>query len=178
MSISLLPMWVNVCNRRSVLRIALFLALAISVAPAAQAQDDSGGTDAGSCKLRDHIYTCDGAAFQAALAKASSISVQAHNSDGVARQQLEKLVTGKLGKQLAAAGAEPDLTFLMIPIEPSGVIDNEARDLGTLRIYSATPDGGRGHLLWAETYSGPQDTPWPLVVRGLIMQFQSHFHIK
>ena len=51
-------------------------------------------------------------------------------------------------------------------------------DVGTLRVYSANPDGTRAHLLWAEDFSGSEDMPWPTVVHGLILQFQSHFHIK
>jgi hypothetical protein len=134
--------------------------------------------DLGSCTLRDHIYTCDGAAFQKALANATTVNIKAHNSDGFARSELTKLITVKLRKTIAPQGSPADLVFLMIPIEPSGVTNNSNTALGTLRIYSSTAEGDPQHLLWAETYSGAQDVPWPMVAHGLITQFESHFHIR
>jgi hypothetical protein len=147
-------------------------------ATTAFAQGDDGVGDAGSCTLKNHVYTCNGAEFQAALQSAKTVAIEAHNADGVARNELTSFVTRKLGKTVTAEGSSADLIFLMIPIEPSGVISNADTDLGTLRIYSSTPDGARGRLLWAETLFGAQDLPWPMVVHGLISQFQSHFHIK
>ena len=146
----------------------------------AHAQDESSGGDLGSCTLRDHVYTCDGAAFQRALASANTASVKAHNADGVARAQLTDLVTKKLGKTLAPEGSQADLMFLMIPVGDEGEVNyNSGRvTLGTLRIYTVAPAGTSAHLLWAETFSGQPDMPWPAVVRGLILQFQSRFNIK
>ena len=67
----------------------------------------------------------------------------------------------------------------MIPIENSGIVNGAINsDLGTLRVYSSTPSGRPEHLLWAETYTGLADLPWPAVVRRLISQFQKHFQIK
>jgi len=97
----------------------------------------------------------------------------------VARDQLTSLLTKKMGKTVAAEGSQSDLIFLLIPIDPSGVVNGIGdADLGTLRVYSPAADGSRGHLLWAETFSGPQDMVWPAVVHGLILQFQARFHIK
>jgi hypothetical protein len=154
------------------------LALGLSQTPAC-AQSDVGGGDEGACTLKNHMYTCDGATFQKALASATTVKTETHNADGVARSQLNDLVTKKLGKTIATKGTPADLDFLLIPVDPEGV-NNSLGDvgLGTLRIYTVTADGARGHLLWAETYSGLQDMPWPAVVRGLILQFQSRFHIK
>jgi hypothetical protein len=152
---------------------AVALAASIILPCAAAAQSDDG-----SCALKDHIYRCDGAAFQTALAQATTVSVQAHNADGVARAQLRELVTKRLGKSVVEGGARADLVFLIIPIEASGIVDGSSEaDLGTLRIYTAAADGSAGHLLWAETYSGRQGTPWLAVVRGLIVQFRGRFHI-
>jgi hypothetical protein len=149
--------------------------LAVSVC----AQNESLGQDAGGCTLKEHIYTCDGAKFHEALLSAQTVAIQVHNSDGVARGQLTDLVTKKLNKTVAPPGTQADLVFLMIPIDPSGVMDGSvAASLGTLRVYSSTPEGKPGHLLWAETYTGMPDLPWPAVVRGLIRQFQTHFQIK
>jgi hypothetical protein len=146
---------------------------------AAHAQDESGGTDAGTCTLKEHVYTCDAAKFYKALLSAQTVAVQAHNADGVARVRLTDLVTKKLNKSIAQPGTQADLIFLLIPIEPSGIVNGgENSDLGTLRIYSSTPEGRPEHLLWAETYTGLPDLPWPAVVSRLITQFQSHFHIR
>ena len=138
-------------------------------------------SDAGAgvgCALKDHVYTCDRAAFQRALANAKTARIETHNVDGVARSQLTALIVKKLGKTIAAEGAPADLVFLMIPIAQDGVVYMSSGDLGTLRIYSTTADGAKAQLLWAETYTGDQDLPWPAVVHGLIAQFQERFHIK
>jgi hypothetical protein len=145
----------------------------------ARAQSDVGGGDAGGCTLKDHVYTCDGALLQRALASASTVAVETHNSDGVARSQLQNLITKKLGKTIAPAGSPADLDFLLIPTSEEGVINGSMdADLGTLRVYTSGADGTRGHLLWAENFSGIPNMPWPAVVRGLILQFQSRFKIK
>jgi hypothetical protein len=140
------------------------------------AQGDAGA--GGGCTLKDHVYTCDGAAFQRALANAKTARIETHNVDGVARSQLTTLITKKLGKTVAAEGGPADLVFLMIPMAQEGVVNMSVGDLGTLRIYSTTPDGAKAQLLWAETYSGDLDLPWPAVVSRLIGQFQARFHIK
>jgi hypothetical protein len=146
-----------------------------SLPPAARAQNEEEST---GCKLKNHIYTCDGAVFQKALAGARSVGIETHNVDGVAQQQL-KILIAKLGKSIAPDGSQPDLIFLIVPTAPGGVMTGpEQADLGTLRIYSATPDGARGHLLWAETVTSDENLPWPVVVRRLILQFESHFKIK
>jgi hypothetical protein len=153
-------------------------ALALSSSPA-RAQGDVGGGDDGTCVLKNHVYTCDGAAFQRALASATTVAIETHNADGVARSQLTNLVTRKLGKTVVPAGSSADLDFLMIPTPLEGVVGSITdADLGTLRIYTSGPNGGRGHLLWAETFNGTQDLPWPAVVHGLITQFQGRFKIK
>jgi hypothetical protein len=141
-------------------------------------QNESGGTDAGGCTLNDHIYTCNSALFGPVLARAQTVAVDVHNSDGVARSQLTALLSKKLGKTIAAQGGNADLIFLLIPTESGVVYGREDAPLGTLRVYSVTADGGRGHLLWAEAYSGAPDLPWPMVVRRLILQFEAHFKIK
>jgi hypothetical protein len=142
----------------------------------AVAQGDAGA--GGGCTLKDHVYTCDGAAFQRALANAKTASIETHNVDGVARGQLTTLITKKLGKTVAAEGGPADLVFLMIPTGQDGVVNMSSGDLGTLRIYSTTADGAKAQLLWAETYTGDLDLPWPTVVSRLIGQFQARFHIK
>jgi hypothetical protein len=162
----------------SLIAIATLL-LGLSPAPA-RGQSQTTTENLGTCTLKDHVYHCDGAAFQKALSAAGSVAIETHNADGVARDRLTTFVTGKLGKTVVAPGAPADLSFLMIPVDDQGVLNDSlgGASLGTLRIYTVTPDGTRGHLLWAETFTGDRDLPWPAVVRGLILQFQSRFHIK
>ncbi len=165
--------------RMFLLVVVAAFALGLSQTPG-RAQGDVGGGDAGACILKNHVYTCDGAAFQKALAAATAVRVETHNADGVARSQLSDLVTKKLGKTIAPPGTPADLDFLLIPIDDTGQVtySSGTADLGTLRVYTVTADGARGHLLWAETYSGQQDMPWPAVVHSVILQFQSRFHIR
>ena len=65
-----------------------------------------------------------------------------------------------------------DLTFLLIPMQSTGVhIGPGGEPLATLRIYASLPGTPRGTLLWAETYTGQPDRPWPATVHTLIEQF-------
>jgi hypothetical protein len=131
------------------------------------------------CQLQANVYHCDSAAFAKALATATSAAVEAQNVDAYSRDQLKRMLTGKYGKQVVEPAASPDLVFLIVPVGVDGInISPGEPTLGSLRVYSATPEGGRGHLVWAETYNGPQDLPWPAVVRALILQFQKHFPAK
>jgi hypothetical protein len=145
----------------------------------ARSQGGSEVTTTTSCTLKDHVYTCDKAAFQTALANAKTASVETHSVDKLAQAQLSDLITKKLGKQLAQDGSPADLIFLLIPVGVEGMSMSPGNvNVGTLRIYSSNPDGTRAHLLWAEDFFGQEDMPWPVVVHGLILQFQSHFKIK
>ena len=155
----------------------IFLLLALSGSTALA--QSSSTTESTSCVLKNHIYTCDKAAFQAALTNAKTAAVETHSVDKLAQAQLSDLITKKLGKTLAPDGSPTDLIFLLIPVGVEGMSMSPGDvNVGTLRIYSATPDGARAHLLWAEDFFGSEDMPWPTVVHGLILQFQSHFHIK
>lgn len=171
------PAWRLAGNSLSVVFAVLGLVLSQTSAPA---QIDVSTDNIGVCTLKNHVYTCDGAAFQKALAGAKLVAIETHNADGVARGQLTNLITRKLGKTVAPAGNPADMIFLLMPTGEQGVIYTSPGDLdlGTLRVYMAAADGTRGHLVWAETFSGKPDLPWPAVVRGLVMQFQSRFHIK
>jgi hypothetical protein len=142
----------------------------------AQTTDESLST---GCALKDHIYTCDKAVFQTALTNAKSIGIDTHSMDKLAQAQLTELIVKKLGKTLAETGSPADLVFLIVPVGTGGVtMGTSLTDVGSLRVYSANPDGTRAHLLWAEDCFGQSDMPWPTVVHTLILQFQSHFKIK
>jgi len=143
------------------------------------AQTNSETTESSSCILKNHIYTCDLATFQKDLASAKTVTIETHSVDKIAEAQLNTMLTKKLGKSLLPDGSPSDLIFLLIPVGVEGMSMSPGDvDLGTLRVYSATPQGARQHLLWAEDYSGSEDMPWPVVVHSLIAQFQARFHIK
>jgi hypothetical protein len=145
----------------------------------AQGQAVAGQPESESCSLKNHVYTCDSAAFKKKLDSAATFRIETQNTDGVAREQLQSLVTRKLGRTLAPQNSVPDLIFLLLPTGVDGVnISPGEVDLGTLRVYTASPDGTRAHLVWAEDFTGQQDLPWPFVVRALISRFQAHFGIK
>lgn len=164
--------------------VPLAIALIAAVGPhASLAQGGIGEGDAGACMLKNHIYTCDGAAFQKALAAATTVSLETHNADGIARNALQNLVTSKLHKTIVPFGSPADLVFLLEPIDQSGRVEeiSALRDLGTLRVYSTTPEGRPAHLLWAETYSSDptaQDVPWPMVARNTVAKFEKRFQLK
>jgi hypothetical protein len=165
--------------RFSFAMLVLAFLVSVGVGTPAGAQGDATPASSGGCTLKNHVYHCDGAAFQKALADATTVRIETHDVDGPAQGALKSLLTRKLGKKVVTEeGAPADLVFLLIPVEGSGVVNMSTGDLGTLRIYTVAADGGWGHLLWAETYSGQQDMEWPAVVHGLIAQFQSDFHIK
>jgi hypothetical protein len=146
----------------------------------ARAQNDASAGQAGGCTLKNHVYHCDGGVFQKALTDAATVRIETDNVDGPAQGALKSLVTKKLGKKAVVEdGAPADLVFVLIPTTAEGVVNSPGdTDLGTLRVYTVAADGGWGRLLWAESYSGQQDMPWPAVVHGLIAQFQGDFHIK
>lgn len=156
------------------------LLLTVSVFHAALAQ--SGGTagDPSACTLSNHVYTCNSATLLKALSSANSIGLQTHNSDGIARSALADLVQKKLHKAIASDGQPADLVFLLMPADDAGQVENNStvQDLGSLRIYSTTSSGAPAHLLWAETYSGEHDLPWPIVARSVVRRFEKRFQIK
>jgi hypothetical protein len=143
-------------------------------------QAGPGASEAGGCTLKNHVYRCDGEVFAKALLAAQTVRIETDNVDGPAQGALKSLLTKKLDKKVVQEeGAAADLVFVMIQTPAEGVVNSPGNaDLGTLRVYTVAADGGWGHLVWAETYSGQQDLPWPAVVHGLILQFQKDFQIK
>ncbi len=149
----------------------------------ASAQDPNSIGDLGACTLKNHIYTCDAASFQKTLTSATTVSFETHNSDGIARNTLKDLVENKLHKTVVPYGSPADLVFLLMPIDQGGQVEemSSLRDVGTLRVYSTTPEGRAAHLLWAETYSADptgHDLPWPIIAHGVVTKFDKRFQIK
>jgi hypothetical protein len=153
------------------------LLLSMIVSPIlGSAQPRTSSEDLGSCTLKNFVYHCDNAAFAKALDAAKNVTIEAQNVDSYARARLKDMLSKKYGKQMVETAGAPDLIFLIVPVGVDGInISPGEPVLGSLRVYSAKADGSREHLMWAETYSGSQDLPWPTVVRALILQFEKHF---
>jgi hypothetical protein len=146
--------------------VVMWGALASSGIALAQSENAPG------CTLEKQVYTCDWQTFVRRLNKAKSVSIEAHQIDRFTARQLRELV-GELGKSVAPDGQQGDLTMLLIPTESTGVhIGPSGERLATLRIYAPLPGAPRGTLLWAETYTGQPDRPWPMTVHALIEQFK------
>lgn len=125
------------------------------------------------CTLVKDVYTCNWAAFVQRLDKAHTVAVETQQLDRFTAKQLRELAE-ELGKTVAPEDQLGDLTFLLIPMQSTGVhIGPGGEPLATLRIYASTPGLPRGKLLWAETYTGQPDRPWPATVHSLIEQFQN-----
>ena len=137
----------------------------------AQSANDAG------CTLEKQVYTCNWPAFVQQLDKAHTVAVETQSSlDRSTAKQLRELA-GELGKTVAQEDQLGDLTFLLIPLQSTGVhIGPSGEPLATLRIYASLPGAPRGTLLWAETYSGQPDRPWPAIVHSLIEQFHDRLH--
>lgn len=158
-------------NRSTCLK-ALPLALLIPFALISTHISAQSAADAAGCTLQKDIYTCNWRSFRAALDRAHSVRVETQGLDRSTAAQLRHLAQ-KLGKQVAADDQPADLTFLLIPIEPTGVdLGPAAHDLATLRIYAPGSGTTRGALLWAETYRGQPDRPWPAIANATIQQFR------
>jgi hypothetical protein len=147
--------------------VVVMLGALVAVGGAARAQTPSEG----GCTLEKQVYTCDWAAFVQRLDKAQTVAVQTESLDRFTAKQLRELA-GALGKTVAPEDELGDLTFLLIPMQSTGVhIGPGGEPLATLRIYASLPGAPRGTLLWAETYTGQPDRPWPATVHALIEQF-------
>jgi hypothetical protein len=161
-----------------VLLVALMLPLAVfaqastaSVPPGGAPSPEVEPTDKAGCVLDHHNYTCNFGAFHHMFHRAKTIAVEASPRDRASLTQLTELV-GAINRSVAPAG-QADLIFTILPIDHGGVIIGPADlDLATLRIYEQAADGSHGELLWAETYRGQADRPWPATVHALIRQFQ------
>lgn len=128
--------------------------------------------NAPGCTLEKQVYTCDWQAFVQRLNKAKTVSIETHQIDRFTARQLQELI-GELGKSVAPEGTQGDLTMLLIPMQSTGIhIGPTGEPLATLRIYAPLPGTPRGTLLWAETYTGQPDRPWPMTVHALIEQFK------
>ena len=157
--------------------VVLAAMLAAGFAAEAIAQTETKLSD--GCTLNRDVYTCNKDKFVAVLANAKTAKIEVGPTDKMGEASLTKLI-GQLGKTVVPRDQHADITFLMIPIDPSGVAYNTGdTQIATLRVFAAGPDEpGRGALVWAENFTGPEDLQWFTVVNRLILQFKDRFHIK
>ncbi|AFL89719.1 hypothetical protein Terro_3505 [Terriglobus roseus DSM 18391] len=151
--------------------VAFVVFAATLAAPALRAQS-TGEPRCTADKKVEH-YLCDAPAFQRRLAAAHTVRIDTGRMDLFARKEMGKLVEG-LGKQIVGPEQRPDLIFGIAPIDRSGRIDFGPADMGIgiLTVYDPGRGAGRRGLIWAETFDGQEDRPWPTVVVDLIRQFQ------
>src|SRR5438270_10633782 len=103
----------------------LLLSITFGAAAVSAAQKATSET-LGSCTLKDHVYTCDSAAFSKELSAAKSAAVETQNVDAYAREQLKKMISAQYGKQAVEQSASPDLIFLIIPAGADGIYTSPA----------------------------------------------------
>jgi hypothetical protein len=156
---------------------ALWIVAALCVALTATAQGVNGGQQTApdsACVLQKDIYQCDWLAFRHTFDVAKTVSVQAEPQDEHSDRELRRLAR-QLGKDVVPSREQPaDLTLLLVPLNKDGIyIGPGEENLGTLRIYTGRTTGNPGTLVWAETYRGTKDIPWPSVEFYLIHQFEA-----
>jgi len=142
-----------------------------SVPPGGAPSDVGETTDRAGCVLDNHAYVCSFGGFHHVFHRSKTIAIEASPRDQAALRQLDELVVA-LNRTVAPAG-QGDLVFAVLPIDHGGVIIGPGDvEMATLRVYEQGTDGAHGELLWAETYRGQADRPWPATVHALIRQFQ------
>jgi hypothetical protein len=131
-------------------------------------------TPGSACVLQKDIYQCDWLAFKHDFDAAKTVSVQTETQDEHSDRELRRLAR-QLGKNVVPHGEQPaDLTLLLVPLDKEGIyIGPGDESLGTLRIYTGRTTSDPGTLVWAETYRGAKDIPWPSVEFYLIHQFET-----
>ncbi len=153
---------------------AVFLAWTFSTAGLPLTAQGTVAPD-GGCVQQKGSYQCNWSSFKLAFERAHTVAVQTGPMDRPTVTQVNTLVA-ELGKTHVSEGQPADLTMLVIPVDTAGMnIGPMDHELATLRVYAPSGDSPRGTLLWAETYRGQGDRPWPAQVHALITQFQDRF---
>ncbi|MGI4828190.1 MAG: hypothetical protein ACRYFU_08375 [Janthinobacterium lividum] len=143
-----------------------------TLANVAGAQEAGTSAPPAGCTLHKDVYTCNLDAFRQRLTAAHTVGIETQRDDRFTAAQLRKLIV-QMGKTVATEDQPAGLTFLLIPIETAGIqYGPAAQPLATLRVYAPGPATSRGTLLWAETWTGHQDRPWPSIVQALLEQFK------
>src|SRR5579875_3665690 len=72
------------------------------------------------CTLTKQVYTCDWQSFVARLNHAKTVAVETQSLDRFTARQLRELVA-ELGKKVTPEDTAADLTFLLIPMQSTGI---------------------------------------------------------
>lgn len=164
--------------RARTFRISLSVVCFFLSALAISGQNSSQTTSITSaCKLVSNQYTCNLASFQQTLGNAKTAAIQTGPVDPAAQSQLTTLID-ELKLSSPAPGEPADITFLLVPVDPQSVeFSTGDTQIAALHVFARGSGAGRGDLVWAEQFIGPEDLPWPIVVNRLILQFRTRFHI-
>ncbi len=153
---------------------ALVLALTPATLAVSAAKQQIVAPDAG-CVQQRGSYLCNWSSFKLAFERAHTVAVETGPMDRSTATQVKTLV-GELGKAEVASGHSADLTMIVVRSDTAGMnIGPADHELATLRVYAPNENSSRGTLLWAETYRGQGDRPWPSQMHALIEQFQGRF---
>jgi hypothetical protein len=126
-----------------------------------------------ACSKEKNHYSCDKPQFIRILKDARVVAVETQPYNRISSKALEDLAR-ELGKSVQSDSA--DLIFLLEPADPDAIyFGPNDRELASLRVFSRGPRGGRGQLLWVESFIGQPDVPWLMVVHGVIQQFKAEF---
>lgn len=157
-------------RRTALAWMALLLGSARAVLPAQ--------TPGAGCMLNRQVYTCDWQVFRARFAAVHTVAIETPPRERAAGNRLRELAEA-LGKSVAGPEQPADAVFRVVSANPSGIAIGPAdQPLATLQVLApaaAGNGGGSGTLLWAETFVGQADRPWPTVVAAVADQFQARF---
>ena len=146
--------------------LALPLLLASSLFATAQTDSPNELSRMAGCTLQGRTYTCSRADLKRALSLSKSITAISRPANHASDSALAALIRD-LGKTAATADSPSDLTFLLEPLQDSGVaIGPGTADLARLRVLITAPDAQEGKLLWVETYRGDPSMVWPAIARA------------
>ena len=156
---------------------SLCLLLAPAAAFAQQPTDPALSRMAG-CTLQGHIYTCSKADLQRALSLARTITYISQPANHASDSALAGLIKD-LGKTPATGDAPSDLTFILEPLQESGVeVGPGTVDLAKLRVLISAPSGAQGKLLWVQTFNGDASMVWPAVARATTLALRDQLHSR
>jgi hypothetical protein len=123
-------------------------------------------------QVKDEIK-CDEPSFSAALKAAKTVAIATRPENRASESALRGLIHD-LGKTEQPEPA--DLTFELVRNDQAGLFYGPGdRLLAVLRVYAHGAQGGRGPLVWVESYAGEPDVPWPAVAHRAMQQFKSEF---
>ena len=161
--------------RRTLTSLCFLIATASS--PAQDANKDALSHMAG-CTLQGHRYTCSKADLQRAVSLSSTVTYISQPANHASDAALADLIK-KLGKTPASGDSPSDLTFILEPLQESGVqVGPGTVDLAKLRVLLTGPAGSPGKLLWVQTFNGDPSMVWAAVARATTAALRDQLHSR